>query len=57
MKKDLKIGIILVSIIIIGIISLYLFYTEIDLKKNTNNQLVVQDKSLLKKAPKLMGMT
>ena len=57
MKKDLKIGIILVTIIIIGIISLYLFYTEIDLKKNTNNQLVVQDKSLLKKAPKLMGMT
>jgi len=57
MKKDVKIGIILVSIIIIGIISLYLFYTEIDLKKNTNNQLVVQDKSMLMQAPELIGMT
>ena len=36
-------------IILVGVTSLYLFYTEIDLKKNTTNQLDIQDKNLLKK--------
>jgi len=57
MKSDIKIGLILGIIIIIGTLSLYLFYTEIDLKKNTNNQLEIQNKELLKKSPTLKGET
>ena len=57
MKSEIKTGIIFGIIILVGTVSLYLFYTEIDLKKNTNNQLEIQDKELLKKAPLLKGMT
>jgi len=57
LKTEIKTGIILGVIILIGITSLYLFYTEIDLKKNTNNQLETENKDLLKKAPALKGMT
>ena len=57
MKTEIKTGIILGIIILVGITSLYLFYTEIDLKKNTTDQLDIQDKNLLKKSPELKGMT
>ena len=57
MKSEIKTGIVFGIIILIGTVTLYLFYTEIDLKKNTNNQLEVQNKDLLEKAPPLKGMT
>ena len=57
MKSEIKTGLIFGIIILVGTISLYLFYTEIDLKKNTTNQLEIQNKDLLKKAPPLKGMT
>ena len=57
MKSEIKTGLILGIIILVGTVSLYLFYTEIDLKKNTTNQLEIQNKDLLKKAPQLKGMT
>ena len=57
MKSEIKTGLIFGIIILVGTISLYLFYTEIDLKKNTNNQLEIQNKDLLKKSPVLNGET
>ena len=57
MKTEIKTGVVLGIIILVGVTSLYLFYTEIDLKKNTTNQLDIQDKNLLKKSPNLKGMT
>ena len=57
MKSEIKTGLIFGIIILVGTVSLYLFYTEIDLKKNTTNQLEIQNKDLLKKAPTLKGMT
>ena len=57
MKTEIKTGVVLGVIILVGVTSLYLFYTEIDLKKNTTNQLDIQDKNLLKKSPNLKGMT
>ena len=44
MKTEIKTGLILGIIILIGVTSLYLFYTEIDLKKNTTNQLDTKEK-------------
>ena len=57
MKSEIKTGLIFGIKILVGTISLYLFYTEIDLKKNTNNQLEIQNKDLLKKSPVLNGET
>ena len=57
MKSEIKTGLILGIIILIGITTLYIFYTEIDLKKNTTNQLETNDKTSLKKSPELKGMT
>ena len=57
MKSEIKTGLIFGIIILVGTISVYLFYTEIDLKKNTNNQLEIQNKDLLKKSPVLNGET
>ena len=48
MKTEIKTGVVLGIIILVGVTSLYLFYTEIDLKKNTTNQLDIQDKICLK---------
>ena len=49
MKSEIKTGLIFGIIIIVGTMSIYLFYTEVDLKKNTTNQLETQNKELLKK--------
>ena len=57
MKSEIKTGLIFGIIILVGTIWVYLFYTEIDLKKNTNNQLEIQNKDLLKKSPVLNGET
>ena len=57
MKTEIKTGLILGIIILIGVTSLYLFYTEIDLKKNTTNQLDTKEKILLKNSPTLRGIT
>ena len=57
MKSEIKTGLIFGIIIIVGTMSIYLFYTEVDLKKNTTNQLETQNKELLKKSPPLTGGT
>ena len=50
MKPEIKTAIILSIIITVGVSSLYIFYTEIDLKKNTTNEMKVEDKKQLKKS-------
>ena len=39
MKSEIKTGLILGIIILVGTVSLYLFYTEIDLKKKYNQSI------------------
>ena len=53
MKPEIKTAIILSIIITVGVSSLYIFYTEIDLKKNTTNEMKVEDKKQLEKSPEL----
>ena len=43
MKPEIKTAIILSIIITVGVSSLYIFYTEIDLKKNTTNEMKVEE--------------
>ena len=56
MKPEIKTAIILSIIITVGVSSLYIFYTEIDLKKNTTNEMKVEDKKQLEKSPELHGI-
>ena len=56
MKSEIKTAVILSIIIIVGVSLLYIFYTEIDLKKNTTNEMKVEDKKQLKKSPELHGI-
>ena len=57
MKTEIKTALMLGIIILVGTTGLYFFYTEVDLKKNTTNQLNIEDKFFLKKASDLEGGT
>jgi len=53
MKAEIKTAIICSIIIGIGIITISIFYSDIELQSNTTNNVKINDKSQLKKAPDL----
>ena len=57
MKKEYKYASIFFVIIAVGVISISYFYDEVDLKRNTNNNIDIDDKKFLKISPKLQGIS
>tara|TARA_B110001454_G_scaffold207246_1_gene218477 strand:+ start:99 stop:1187 length:1089 start_codon:yes stop_codon:yes gene_type:complete len=57
MKTENKAAIIFSIIIIVGVISIYFFYNELDLKRNTTNSMIVEGKNNPSEAPNLSGAT
>jgi len=57
MKKEYKYASILFAIIAVGIFSISYFYEEIDLKRTTTDDMDVEDKTFLRKVPKLQGVS
>ena len=57
MKTENKAAIIFSIIIIVGVISIYFFYNELDLKRNTTNSMIVESKNNPSEAPNLSGAT
>ena len=53
MKAEIKTAIICSIIIGIGIVTISIFYSDIELQSNTTNNVKINDKSQLKKAPDL----
>ncbi len=54
MKTEIKTAIICGMIITVGIISISIFYNEIDMKGNTITSIEIDDKSKLQKAPNIL---
>ena len=54
MKAEIKTAIICGIIITIGIISMSVFYNEVDMKRNTHYNIEINDKSKLQKAPSIL---
>ena len=57
MKKEYKYASIFFVIIAVGVISISYFYDEVDLKRNTNNNIDIDDKKFLRISPKLQGIS
>ena len=57
MKKEYKYASIFFAIIAVGIFSISYFYEEIDLKRTTTDDMDVEDKTFLRKVPKLQGVS
>ena len=56
MKKEYKYASIFFAIIAVGIMSISYFYEEVDLKKNTTNDITL-DKTFLRTSPELKGIS
>ena len=56
MKKEYKYASIFFVIIAVGIISISYFYDEVDLKRNTTNNIDIDDKKILRASHKLQGI-
>ena len=57
MKKEYKYASIFFAIIAVGIISISYFYEEVDLKRNTTNDITAVDKTFLRTSPELKGIS
>ncbi len=57
MKKEYKYASIFFAIIAVGIISISYFYDEVDLKRNTTNDITTLDKTFLRTSPELKGIS
>jgi len=57
MRTEIKTAIVCVIIISIGIIGISIYYNEIELQRNTTNNIQTDDKSQLKKAPDMLAGT
>jgi len=57
MKKEYKYASIFFGIIAIGIMSISYFYDEVDLKRNTTNDITALDKTFLRISPELKGIS
>ena len=57
MKKEYKYASIFFAIITIGIMSISYFYDEVDLKRNTTNDITTLDKTFLRTAPEMKGIS
>jgi len=57
MKKEYKYASIFFAIIAVGVFSISYFYEEIDLKRTTTDDMNVEDKTFLRKAPELQDIS
>ena len=57
MKTEVKTAIICGIIITVGIISISIFYNEVDMKRNTTYNIEIEDKSKLQKVPSVLDAT
>ena len=57
MKKEYKYASIFFAIIAVGIISISYYYEEVDLKRTTIDDSVINDKTFLRKSPHLQGIS
>ena len=57
MKKEYKYASIFFAIIAVGIISISYYYEEVDLKRTTTDDSVINDKTFLRKSPHLQGIS
>ena len=57
MKTEIKTAIICGIIITVGIISISIFYNEVDMKRNTTYNIEIDDKSRLQKVPSILDAT
>jgi thiol-disulfide isomerase/thioredoxin len=57
MKTEIKTAIICGIIITVGIISISIFYNEVDMKRNTTYNIEIEDKSKLQKVPSMLDAT
>ena len=57
MKKEYKYASIFFAIIAVGIMSISYFYEEVDLKRNTTNDITTLDKTFLRTSPELKGIS
>ena len=57
MKTEIKTAIICGLIITVGIISISIFYNEVDMKRNTTYNIEIDDKSKLQKVPSILNAT
>ena len=57
MKTEIKTAIICGIIITVGIISISIFYNEVDMKRNTTYNIEIEDKSKLQKIPSMLDAT
>ena len=57
MKTEIKTAIICGIIITVGIISISIFYNEVDMKRNTTYNIEIEDKSRLQKVPSILDAT
>ena len=57
MKKEYKYASIFFAIIAVGVFSISYFYEEIDLKRTTTDDMNVDDKTFLRKAPELQNIS
>ena len=57
MKKEYKYASIFFAIIAVGIMSISYFYDEVDLKRNTTNDRTTLDKTFLRTAPEMKGIS
>ena len=57
MKTEIKTAIICGIIITVGIISISIFYNEVDMKRNTTYNIEIDDKSKLQKVPSIVDAT
>ena len=57
MKKEYMYASMLFGIIAIGVISISYFYDEVDLKRNTTNDTTTLDKTFLRTAPEMKGIS
>ena len=57
MKKEYKFASIFFAIIAVGIISISYYYEEVDLKRTTTDDSVINDKTFLRKSPHLQGIS
>ena len=57
MKTEIKTAIICGIIITVGIVSISIFYNEVDMKRNTTYNIEIDDKSRLQKVPSILDAT
>ena len=57
MKTEIKTAIICGIIITVGIVSISIFYNEVDMKRNTTYNIEIEDKSKLQKVPSMLDAT